>query len=512
MMGIRAAAMGGSMMILAVALLRLTMAKRLPRRGFPILWCVAALRLLLPVELPSVFSVWNLFGSAPLEKQAVAISEAVSPFPSLSATTQTGTATLGNASAPQYALFWVWLGAALLLAAYFIIGYVLTVRCSSGHRLAAQPEIDRLLDRFSVSRDPIVRATQSRRAPLTYGVFHPTVLMPDDLPVGGVQFSFVLAHELAHIRRKDCLRKILFTACLCLYWWNPLVWGMVWLANRDMELACDEAVLRVLGVQNRKAYALTLLDLAQRQAQIHPMCSGFAKSAAEERIRAIMKPRRISVFTSFLAVLLSLMVVTVFATQAAPKQSAPADKQQAAVSEVPPKLQPQDETVHAFAPETRVISETPEVADSERPDTGTAPDEKPAAYIWPLEDTQAEITNGYGYRMHPQLQKEVFHSGIDLAACLGSNVLAVADGTVTDCRYDEANGYIVTLDHGNGLQTQYAHLSEFLVQPGDTVQQGQVIAASGASGWATGPHLHFGVLQDGEAADPVKALQSQSEW
>ena len=57
----------------------------------------------------------------------------------------------------------------------------------------------------------------------------------------------MLAHELAHVRRRDCLRKLLLIACLCLYWWNPLVWAMVRLANRDMELACDEAVLRVLG-------------------------------------------------------------------------------------------------------------------------------------------------------------------------------------------------------------------------------------------------------------------------
>ena len=91
----------------------------------------------------------------------------------------------------------------------------------------------------------------------------------------------------------------------------------------------------------------------------------------------------------------------------------------------------------------------------------------------------------------------------------GTNVLAVADGTVLDCSYDMAYGYILTLAHKDGVQTQYAHLSEFLVKAGDAVRQGQIIAKTGSSGWSTGPHLHLGVLIDGEAVDPLEALKSE---
>ena len=171
----------------------------------------------------------------------------------------------------------VWLVCAILFAAYFVIGYACLVRRFRGTRLAPQPSIDALLDRFRFSRDPRICVSSSRRAPLTFGVFHPTVLLPEDLPVGDAQFQLVLAHELAHIRRKDCLRKLLLTVCLCLYWWNPLVWMMVWLANRDMEFACDEAVLCALGPDCRKAYALMLLDMARRKPKSAPLCSSFAK-------------------------------------------------------------------------------------------------------------------------------------------------------------------------------------------------------------------------------------------
>ena len=120
------------------------------------------------------------------------------------------------------------------------------------------------------------------------------------------------------------------------------------------------------------------------------------------------------------------------------------------------------------------------------------------------------MTNPYGWQAHPVTKQKSLHSGVDLAADYGTNVLAAADGTVLDCSYDTAYGYILTLEHENGVQTQYAHLSEFLVEPGDTVQQGQIIAKTGGSGWSTGSHLHLGVLIDGEAVDPLEALKSES--
>lgn len=133
------------------------------------------------------------------------------------------------------------------------------------------------------------------------------------------------------------------------------------------------------------------------------------------------------------------------------------------------------------------------------------------AYVWPLEDADAAVTDAYGWTVHPLTQKESFHSGVDLEAEAGQNVLAVAAGTVLDCSYSEAYGYHVTLEHENGVQTMYAHLRAFYVESGDTVAQGQVIAAVGATGWATGPHLHLSVFRDGEAVDPLDALASGTE-
>ena len=152
-----------------------------------------------------------------------------------------------------------------------------------------------------------------------------------------------------------------------------------------------------------------------------------------------------------------------------------------------------------------------EVEPEESLQTEQVVSEQPEApmYIWPLENIEAAVTDAFGYRTNALTGKESLHPGVDLTADYGTNVLAVADGIVLDCSYDAAYGYILTLEHENGVQTQYAHLSEFLVNAGAEVRQGQIIAKTGDSGWTTGPHLHLGVLIDGEAVDPLETLKSE---
>ena len=503
MNGVQAAIFSGSAMILLVLALRLFLKKHLPRGIFPALWCLCALRLLLPITIPTRLSVWNLLHTPTAAQANGVISDALTPFPAF---VTNGTAESAADAAGIRPMLLVWLVCAILFAAYFVIGYACMVRRFRGTRLAPQPSIDTLLDRFRFSRDPHICVSKSRRAPLTFGVFRPTVLLPEDLPVGDAQFQLVLAHELAHIRRKDCLRKLLLTVCLCLYWWNPLVWLMVWLANRDMELACDEAVLRALGPDCRKAYALTLLDMAQRNPKSAPLCSGFAKSGTEERICAILSFKRIPAWVGICVAVLFVLTASVFTTQAVSLAAVP-EPEPAVQEEIP------EENVAVSVSESELLPATPPImpeqeAESEI-ESETQTRSEVCAYIFPLEDTSVEVTNPYGWQEHPVTKQKSLHSGVDLAADYGTNVLAVADGTVLDCSYDAAFGYILTLEHENGVQTQYAHLSEFLVNAGAEVRQGQIIAKTGDSGWTTGPHLHLGVLIDGEAVDPLEALKSE---
>ena len=487
MSGVQAAIFGGSALAALVLALRLTLQKRLPRRLFPALWCIAAARLLLPVALPSHLSVWNLLQNVPVSPSGV-IADALRPFPatvpSAGAAVQTGAARI-----PPLLLVWA-IGAAAL-GLYFVIGYVLMTR-TFRRAAVSQPPCAALAAQLHLARMPRIRVTRNRRAPLTFGALRPTVLLPDDLPAGTERFRLVLAHELAHVRRKDCLRKLLLTVCLCVHWWNPLVWAMAVLANRDMELACDETVLCALGADCKKAYALTLLDLAQRTARPSPLCSGFSRGGTETRIRAILRPRRAPAWAGVCALVVFLALGAALTTQAV-KAPAPAPEPVSA-----PVAQPVE------SPPIEPVAE----AEPEPP----VPDPEPApAYVFPLENADAAVTCAYGWRTHEQTGQRAFHDGVDLDAALGSNVLAVADGTVLSAEFEDASGYILTLEHAGGVRTQYAHLSEFCAAPGDAVRQGQIIAKTGDSGWSTGPHLHLAVQINGEPTDPLQALGTDTE-
>ena len=298
MTGLQAAIVSGSALIVIIALLRAALRRHLPARLFPALWCVAAVRLLLPVSIPTRISIWNLFSTRASSPGGM-VSETLTAFPALAQTAASAASADHAAKGPVLPL--IWLSGALLLGLYFALGYAHSIKTLRAGSLAPSPVEALLLDLFGFANRPIIRASKNPRAPVTFGTVRPTVVLPEDLTPDRAAFSLILAHELAHVRRKDCLRKLLLTVCLCVYFWNPLVWGMVVLANRDMELACDEKVLSVLGSGFKKQYALTLLSVAQRQQRSSCLCSAFAKRPLEARIVSILNFRRMPVWVCVLA-------------------------------------------------------------------------------------------------------------------------------------------------------------------------------------------------------------------
>jgi murein DD-endopeptidase MepM/ murein hydrolase activator NlpD len=118
------------------------------------------------------------------------------------------------------------------------------------------------------------------------------------------------------------------------------------------------------------------------------------------------------------------------------------------------------------------------------------------------------ITSRFGSRKDPVKGRPAFHKGVDLAARVGAQVSACADGTVVKASKHNEYGNVVVIDHHDGYVTLYAHNSELLVHPGDRVKTGQAIARAGATGRATGVHLHFEVHRHGESIDPITFLAS----
>ncbi len=327
----------GGLVILAVVVLRALTMQRLPRATFTVLWAVAVLRLLVPVTVPSAVSVYGLLRT---ETAAPAVTEAPAAPAPVSAVPATGsaapaagdTAPAAERTAPAARdrdVPWgtlLWAAGALGQGAYFALGYVTAFRRFREAVTVEDGFVRRWQDRHPMRRRVSVRLSGRVDAPMTYGLLRPVVLLPARTDWHDqTRLGLILGHEYAHIRRLDGLKKLILTAAVCLHWFNPLVWVMLVLANRDMEMACDEQVVRGMDGEGRADYARALIDMAEARSGLTPLVSHFSKSAMEERVTAIMKGKRITALAVVMSILLTLGVTAVFATgPAAPDSGSPA--------------------------------------------------------------------------------------------------------------------------------------------------------------------------------------------
>ena len=117
------------------------------------------------------------------------------------------------------------------------------------------------------------------------------------------------------------------------------------------------------------------------------------------------------------------------------------------------------------------------------------------------------ITSSYGYRKDPYTKRRAFHKGIDLGAAWGSDILATASGEISFVGNYGSYGKSVFIDHGNGIQTRYAHLSKIFVKKGEIVDLGNIIGKIGNTGRSTGKHLHYEIKVYDKARNPYPFLR-----
>ena len=636
----------GAVLIFAAALLRAAVGRRLPRRVFGLLWWAASLRLLLPWEMHSRFSVYNLFAAASQTAaprpagEAAAVHPLPGAIPPLPAVPQ---GIIPNPIPEVSAWTLIWLSGTLLLAGWFAVS---CLRCRWKFRVSLPVDSGFVLQWLERHPRISVRVSDRISGPLTYGILRPAILLPKAMDwENETALTHILTHEYVHIRYLDGRTKLVFAGTLCVHWWNPSVWLMAVLANRDLELACDEAVVRRLG--DPAAYARTLLAMEEARAGL---CPQFAQSPIEERIKVMMKfkSKRASALAAVCALLLVACVTTAFATSAREETESLADQLAASVScqgdmlsftlpegeaewelwisgriqadgmtmsvhyleaesaaqswepgktyqfqlaeavydeltingthgrenidldLLPHVPRPADgnfsavveaswaETLAPYLPlgleytfddpdgdgnglrmtfrgrevrgivdgetwitehtgnglfdedagEVRAVYENGVLTDleflsGEEQAAFTAQRESAGeSMVWPVTDFRA-IVASFNPRANPGGEGDLVHIGVDVAAPAGTDIFAVLDGIVTESGFEATLGNYVMLDHGNGLETRYAHCQELYVEAGNAVEQGQVIAKVGSTGRSTGPHLHFEVWQDGEPQDPL---------
>ena len=489
--------LSGGVFVLAIAAFRGLTLRRLPKGTFVALWWLAAIRLLLPVELSSRFSVYTLLEAlrpaapaAPVAAPAVpAAPMAPAAPPVLTIPTQPVTVpTPQPAPFPVWTALWISVG--VLLAAWFLIRYV---RWRRRFREALPADCPGLETWLCLRRRVEVRVTDQIAAPLTYGLVRPVILLPKTLDFADEEaLTCVLAHERAHIRRLDGLLKLALTAALCLHWFNPAVWLLYVLGNRDMELRCDEAAVLALGEDSRERYALALIRLAELQTQHVPLCGFSGKSGMEERIRAIMSIKKKSLLACVLALTLVLSMTTAFATSAKPEEAEPAKTEVRAPEKTPAAPAPAKKTAApAKKTDTPASAEKPEAPAPEKVEA-PAKTPAPAPEAAPAANAEAPVSEPETPKAAAKGDVPVYSVGIGESTAVVKEVGSNAQ---------DGNYVRIALNQSQTQEVLYAHCQTIEVKEGDTVRLGQVVATVNSA--TTGPRLRFEMLVNGKKVDPL---------
>lgn len=295
----------GSIVIAVVLLARLFL-KRAPKIYSYALWAVVLFRLLCPLSITAGLSVLKPLpvtttpGISAVSYQPVARAvRENTPAPIQQQFVPAQTAQQPETSPMQIAAY-VWLAGASVMAAYSMLQYLI-LRRRLGEAAPLQGEIY-LADRIS--------------SPFVMGILRPRIYLPSSTPME--ERRFIVAHERHHIRRGDPLWKLLGYIALCLHWFNPLVWLAFCLAGKDMEMSCDEAVIKRLGEHIRADYSQALLRLATHKRIVSGMPLAFGEGDTKSRVLNMAKWKKPKVWVSVLCVVLCLVILSACALN--PKQ------------------------------------------------------------------------------------------------------------------------------------------------------------------------------------------------
>lgn len=299
-------------LILAVVVLRFVL-KKAPKRFVLLLWAVVGLRLALPWSIESALSLIPSAATLPegimmertpsLDTGIPALNNAINPgFAAAFAPEPAASANPLQVLLPIASLIWLAGAAAMLIWAL-----------ASWLRLRSRM-------RTAVRLEGNVYESEMAVGPFVLGLFRPRIYLPFGL--GEAERGHVLAHEREHIRRGDQVVKLLGFLLLCLHWFNPLVWLAYALLCRDIELACDERVVRNMGSGERADYSQTLLELSRPKRFVSVCPLAFGEVSVKGRVKSVLSYKKPAFWLVVLAIVVCIGAAVCFLTDPKAKEDA----------------------------------------------------------------------------------------------------------------------------------------------------------------------------------------------
>ena len=328
-------ALYGSIMIVIVFLLRALLKNKLPKFVFPVLWGIVLLRFLIPFSIstplsipvpvnPYVLNEPGVIDTIDLAVDRGMMEPEVEPLPGTAYAVRVQEATfdpVGVTVTHDLAPF-VW---EYVIPAAYVLGIFITAGILGWQKYGYMRKLQNgLLVEHNETINTILRSMDMGHVlvftcdeiatPLVCGLLNPRVYLPTQMDFQNtVLLRYVLVHETMHIRRKDNWMKVILLIVLCLNWYNPLVWLMAVCLASDLESACDAAVLKTCGEEERKDYATSLLAMALTGRRTTLLYSAFSKTEVEKRVRNILRYKKITIVVLLFTVLFLTGSMMVFA-------------------------------------------------------------------------------------------------------------------------------------------------------------------------------------------------------
>lgn len=302
------------------------------------------------------------------------------------------------------------------------------------------------------------------KTPALLGVANPTLLLTEEIQnLSTKELEYIFIHELVHYKKLDTIWYFILNIIKNIYWFNPIVIYIISKIKEDIEYIADKITVDILS--DYKSYCKVLLKVVQSNIEknntVVAICQN--KKSLERRIKMLKNKTVISFSTICIFILLITGVFFISATLATNK--------------LEDKI------------ENKIITQT-----------------KAQEYVFPLHG-EYKVSNNYGTRIHPITKHEMSHNGVDLATNQGESVFAISNGIVIKASFDNEKGNYIEIKHGD-LTSEYRHLSQIYVSVGDEVTAGEKIGEVGATGKATGPHLHLGIInENNEYINPMDYIE-----
>ncbi len=463
--------------VVLIFLFRKIFIEKVYPKVFVLLWMLVILRLLLPFEFSSGISLYSFEEEKQSAVPEIEIIFEEEKLPEkIPAENEKINSEKNNVQkagiSPEKILFSVWISGSVLTGCFFAAKHFYLVKKLSENCVP----FEEVPEEFKTGN---IRFYKNKKvaSPLSYGVFKPVIILPED--ISEKHLPFVLLHEHTHIKDRDSVLKILALFALALNWFNPFVWFMVKMLERDIELYCDERVLKKLGGKNAGSYANTILDFAEKESL---SLSFFSAASLCERVTSIMKNKNKKQSLFSVALVFAAVVLVMTACGTSPKipekESVPAENISENAEDVKEDyLKIRDENAIKEAKNSSI------------------------QFVWPCSENI--VTSPMGSKAN--------HRGIDIGVYYGSEIFAAADGEVLIAEEYSEYGLCIAIGHEEYFSTLYANCSEIYVEKFDEVKAGDLIARTGSTGNSTCCGLHFELHKGKTDLNPEEFILAEVE-